>query len=329
MYLARLSKKGKPRFVIRQSYPDGSGMKSRDLFDLGADPTRYIVYVGGTGYYYDTVVYDALAEAGVAEGEDELDRILFEFLDPSIQRVIRGFDRGRRHRKRPVALGQGEDAPHPIHLFDKRRYHYLRFGHSEQRHIRRVPEKVFRELHAKSRDELEQYFLSEERSLRPHQRPHYVSVIFELKRFTPDKERRAPLLEQMDDFFISRLCRFNADARLWDEASETDGLRDYLVKYAIMYFDYEAPHNSPWQAYVEDFIRRHRAYHPPRKVQIKTEEAGRLFGMPWKKLKVLDKRSLSRLYRQLALKLHPDQGGDPELFRKLSHYYEVLSKKRR
>lgn len=328
MYLARLSKKGKLRFIIRQSYADGTSMKSRDLFDLGGDPTRYIVYVGGSGYYYDSEVYDALAEAGVEEGEDELDRILFEFLDPRIQRVIRGFDRSRHHKK-PVALTQGDEAPYPIHLFDKRRYHYLRFGHSEQRHIHRVPEKVFRELHAKSRDELEQYFLSEERILRPHQKPHYVAVIFELKRFIPDEKGDVPLLEQMDDFFISRLCRYNADTRLWADEKEEDSLRDYLTKYAIMYFDYQAPHSSPWQAYVEDFIRRHRAYQPPRMVQIKTEEAGRLFGMPWKKLKALDKRSLSRLYRKLALKLHPDQGGDPELFRKLTNYYDVLSKKRR
>ena len=137
------------------------------------------------------------------------------------------------------------------------------------------------------------------------------------------------MLEQMDAFFISRLCRYNADARLWADEKDEDSLRDYLAKYAIMYFDYQAPHSSPWQAYVEDFIRRHRAYHPPRKVRIKTEEAGRLFGMPWKKLKTLDELSLSRLYRKLALKLHPDQGGDPELFRKLTNYYDVLSNKRR
>lgn len=328
MYLARLIEKRNPRFVIRQSYPDGNGMQSRDLFDLGTDPTRYIIYVGGSGYYYDEALHEALAEAGVEDAQDELDRILFEFLDPQIQRVIQGFDRGRHHKK-PASLTQNGNRPQPIHLFDKRRYHYLRFGHSEQRHIHRVPEKVFRELYAKSRDELEQYFLAEERSLRPHQKPHYVSVIFEMKRFVPDKDKASSIVEQMDAFFISRLCRFNSDERLWADPPEAGELRDYLVKYAIMYFDYQAPPASPWQEYVEDFIRRHRVYHPPKKVQIKMEEAGRLFGMPWRKLKVLDKRSLSRLYRKLALKLHPDQGGDPEQFRKLSQYYEVLSKKRR
>ena len=107
--LARLNRKGKLRFVIRQSYAVGTAMKSRDLFDLGADPTRYIVYVGGSGYYYESEVYDALAEAGVDESDEELDRILFEFLDPRIQRVIRGFDRSRHH-KNPVALTQGDES---------------------------------------------------------------------------------------------------------------------------------------------------------------------------------------------------------------------------
>ena len=329
MYLARVKKQGKTHYLIRHSYPEDGRMKSRDLFDLGPNPSRYIVYVGGSGYYYDEALQDALENAGMAVDSEDLDRILFDFIEPHIQRVIIGFDRSRRQTRPPAALTSSQTPPQPIHLFDKRRYHYLRFGHSEQRHIHRVPEKVFRPLHARSRDELEQYFLAEERTLRTHQRALYVSVIFELKRFVPDEAPDQPLIEQMDAFFISRLCRLNADAAFWTDTPEPNGLREDLVKYAIMYFDYQAPHTSPWQAYVEDFIRRHRVYHPPRSVQIKIEEAGRLFGMPWKELKTIDQASLTRLYRKLALKFHPDQGGDPEVFRKLSHYYQVLSKKRR
>ena len=329
MYLARIKKQGKTHYLIRHSYPEGGRMKSRDLFDLGSDPSRHIVYVGGNGYYYDEAVLDALESAGIAVDSDDLDRILFDFLEPHIQRVIIGFDRSRRQTHPPAALTSSQTPSQPIHLFDKRRYHYLRFGHSEQRQIHRVPEKVFRPLHAKSRDELEQYFLAEERALRNHQRALYVSVIFELKRFAPEESPDRSLLEQMDAFFTSRLCRLNADPGFWEDAAEPNGLREDLVKYAIMYFDYQAPHASPWQAYVEDFIRRHRVYHPPRSVQIKIEEAGRLFGMPWKELKTIDQASLTRLYRKLALKFHPDQGGDPEVFLKLSDYYQVLSKKRR
>jgi hypothetical protein len=326
MYLARLNKQGKTRYVIRQSYAAGGCMQSRDLFDLGGDPARFIVYVGGAGYYYHDELLDALTDAGAAADPEQLDRLFFEFLDARIQRVIHGFDRSRRRTAAAAIAGNREPAASP-HLFDKRRYHYLRFGHSEQRAIDRVPEKIFRPLHARSRDELEQYFLAEERRLKTHEKAAYVATIFDLNRFVPDPRADSALIEQMDAYFVSRLCRLDADARFWAGAPPEGRLRDYLVRYAVIYFDLDPPGRSPWQAYVEDFINRHRAYHPPMKVRVKTEEAGRLFGLQWKELKILDKRSLSRLYRRLALKHHPDQGGDPELFRRLTHYYKVLLKK--
>ena len=89
-------------------------------------------------------------------------------------------------------------------------------------------------------------------------------------------------MAQMDAFFLSKLCRLNKDRAFWADLPTGHCLHDYLVRYAVMYFDYAPPQPSPWQAYVEDFIRRHRVYHPPQSVQIKLEEAGRLFGMPWK-----------------------------------------------
>lgn len=327
MYLAHVYQKGTTRFIIRQSYPDAHGcLHSRDLFDLGDDPGRYIIYVGGSGYYFDEALLDALAEAGIAADQADLDPLLFEFLPPRIQRVIEGFDRSRR-RTPPTAIAGNRSGAASVHLFDKRRYHYLRFGHSGQRALHRVSEKVFGVLHAKSRDELEQYFLAEERRLKPHEKSAYVATIFELNRFVPDPLADTSVAEQMDACFVSRLCRLDGDERFWTGMPTEGRLREYLVRYAVLYFDCEPLRPSPWQAYVEDFINRHRAYHPPLKVRIKTEEAGRLFGMQWKALKILDKRSLSRLYRRLALKHHPDQGGDPEMFRLLTHYYKVLLKR--
>ncbi|KJS32065.1 MAG: hypothetical protein VR64_08065 [Desulfatitalea sp. BRH_c12] len=328
MYLARWRKQGRTHYTIRQSFIDRGCMKSRDLFDLGTDPRRHIVYVGGNGYYFDDDLQEGLERAGVQVDQDALDRIFFEFLDPKIQRVIDGFDRGRRRagRKAIEAAAEALCAPH---IFDKRRYHYLRFGHSDQRRIDQVSERIFSPLYAKSRDEREQYFLTEERRLRPHERPFYVSTIFELKRFMPDNDSEKPLWEQMDAYFVSRLCHLNDDRGFWADLPVERALRDYLVKYAIMYFDFDPPRRSPMQAYVEDFIKRHRIYHPPRTVQIKLEEAGRLFGLSWKELEKLDKISLSRLYRRLALKHHPDKGGDPDLFRRVTQYYTMLSKKGR
>jgi hypothetical protein len=54
MYLARLPENSNGcRYLIRQSYADGNCYRSRDLFDLGDDPSRFIVYVGGNGFYID------------------------------------------------------------------------------------------------------------------------------------------------------------------------------------------------------------------------------------------------------------------------------------
>ena len=338
MYLAQWRKNGKRHYTIRQSYTCDGGFKSRDLFELGPNPADYIVYVGGNGYYYRSDIIDGLAASHTPVSQDELDDLMFPFLTPEIQRTIHGFDRGRR-RSKPKAIDDGPSAAAEAHLFDKRRLHYLRFGHSDQRHITKVRDRLFWPLYSKSRDELEQYFMVEERRLRTHERPFYISVIFELNRFVPnqdssdlhssDQASTDSPMAQMDAFFLSKLCRLNKDRAFWADLPTGHCLHDYLVRYAVMYFDYAPPQPSPWQAYVEDFIRRHRVYHPPQSVQIKLEEAGRLFGMPWKELKKLDKASLTRLYRRLAMKFHPDQGGDPELFRRLTSYYKVLSDRHR
>jgi hypothetical protein len=326
MYMAKLKKMDKTHYVIRQSCLVQGRLISRDLIELGTDPGCFIVYVGGSGYYYADAVIDTLSEAGVHVDQEQLDHLFFDFLPPEIQRVIHGFDRGGR-RSDPTALTANSESAAVPHSFDKRRYHYLRFGHSAQRHIHRVSEKIFHPLHAKSRDELEQYFLKEERRLAIHEQATYVSTIFDLGRFVPEPDSDNTLVEQMDTYFISRLCRLDADERFWAGLPSEGRLRDYLVKYAVIYFDLAAPRQSAWQAYVEDFINQRRAYHAPQKVRIKIEEAGRLFGLQWKVLKKLDKVALSRLYRRLALKHHPDKGGDPELFRRLTDYYKILKNK--
>lgn len=326
MYLARITEKGKIRYIIRQSYAAGEGFRSKDLLDLGYDPTRHIIYSGSSGYYYSAELEEGLAAAGVPADQSHLDEIFYEFLQPNIRRIIDGFDRGRR-RSASTAIDAAQ-APPALWGFDKRRFHYLRFGLSDQRHIDHVPAKVFRTLHAKSRDELEQYFLSAERLLRSHEKPVYVSLIFEFKRFVPESKANLTLREQLDAFFISRICRINADDRFWDGGPIASSLHPYLTRYAVMYFDFEAQRQSAWQAYVEDFINRHRIYHPPAKVTVKLEEAGRLFGLPWKELKKLDRGSLSRLYRKLALTHHPDKGGDADLFRRLTQYYHMLLKRK-
>jgi len=327
MYLARLQIKGRIRYVIRHSFADQGHFKSRDLFDLGQDPTRYIHYPGGNSYYYDPMVEEAICDQGVELAPDELDRIFFGFLPPEIQRVITGFDRGFRNRS---ALPDTDDpGKHPpLHPFDKRRYHYLRFGHSSQRHIQRVPQKYFSFLRNKSRDELEHYFEGEERRLAYHELGPYMATMFSLSAMHPLPNAEQPFLSQLDRYFMDQLCSLNEDKEFLAGTPKIEGLYPHLIRYALFWFDHAPVRpDVEWQ-YIRDFIRRHRVYRPPPKTKIKIAEAERLFGYDWKSLKRMDGPSLNRIYRRLALKHHPDQGGDADAFRRLTQTYKALMRKK-
>jgi hypothetical protein len=320
MYLAKLHIDDKTLYVIRHSYVDDTCMKSRDIFDLGPDPSRFIIYPGGVGYYYDPCIEAACAQKGVAVDQNALDEVFYRFLRPDVRRVISGFDRRRRYTAPRSARFQ----LHHVHKFDKRRYYYLRFGRSAREHIDRVPQRVFYPLMEKSRDELEQYFQTEENRISPGERSNYLMAIFQLHRLRPDMQTGLTWRRQLDDFFIERLCSLNIDSTFLAGTPAFDGLYPYLVSYAIEYFDGPVRlQNDPYAA-MREFIRRHRAYKPPQTVQVKIKEAERLMGCPWKALQKMDRSELARRYRKAAIKHHPDQGGDPEAFRRLTQVYQAL-----
>jgi hypothetical protein len=110
-----------------------------------------------------------------------------------------------------------------------------------------------------------------------------------------------------------------------DEAS---GLRQHLVRYAIMYFDSCFQAHDPFQDFLRDFMNRHRIHRPPDSVQISLAESAKLFGVTADALKKMDCPTLTRHYRKLALKHHPDKGGDQEIFVKLSAAYDKLLKRK-
>ncbi len=324
MYLARLHIQNETRYLLRQSYADKAVIKSRDLIDLGTDPGRFIVYPGGNSYYYDPRIEEALDKKGISMDDDALDRIFFPFLHPHVQRAISGFDRSYRNwtARKPLL---GENA---VHDFDKRRYHYLRFGHSSQQYLDRIPLSVFRPLMGKSRDELEQYFQTEENHVAGREKTTYLATIFQLTRMPFNPQSGRALMDQMDDFFLHRLCRLNKDRCYLAGTSDFQGLFPYLVKYVVDYFDGPGPAGVDPMAAIRDFIRRHRIYKPPEKIQLRIKEAEKLFGCSWKILKDMGRSDLSRRYRKAAIRHHPDQGGNPETFRRLTRVYRALLSKK-
>lgn len=327
MYLARRHIGNQTHYAIHESYQEDGCWKSRHLYDLGPDPTRYIIYPGGHGYYYDPEILDALSAKGLEIDQSSLDVVFFDFLSPQVQRVINGFDRGRRYGLRHDP-SQDEQSNPPIHIFDKRRFCFLRFGPKSRQLIRRVPPKVFRTLLNKSRDELEQYFFCSELSLSHREKPLYVATIFELNHFVPKSANDNAMLPQLDSYFLSKLCQLDRDSQFWLGTPHNEGLHEYLVKYAIIYFDYERPQQPAGHRFFQDFVNQHRIYSPPASVRSKIKAAEKIFGLSWAELIRLPGKSLSRRYRRLSLIHHPDRGGDAAKFDLLTQTYRHLLKKK-
>lgn len=329
MYLARvLDKNNVYRYLLRHSYLDGDCYRSRDLFDLGRDPSAFIVYPGGNGFYIDTDLEDAIADQGVSVTQDDLETVFLPYLSPRIRRVIDGFDRQSRHLPRADTCAPAET----LHPFDRYRLHYLKLGQVNQRDLVCTPDRFYTILQHKSRDEIEYDFMAAERNLNSREVARYTYQIFDLQAcFSEMFSRHHPEWldrESMDAYFVKALCRLNGDECFWAGSDAEAGLRAHLVRYAVMYFDYGFPIRDPFGDLLRDFMNRHRVHRPPESVQISLAESAQLFGVSTSELKHMDCPTLTRHYRKMALRLHPDKGGDPESFVRLSDAYRKLLKRK-
>ena len=329
MYLACIpDQKNGLRYVIRQSYAHDNGYRSRDLFDLGDDPARFIVYPGGNGFYIDGSVEDAISDQGVPVCQADLEPVFMPFLKPHIRRVIDGFD--RRDRAHPPSGACTPAEAH--HAFDRYRLHFLKLGRVDPRQMGCTPDRFYASLEGKSRDEIEYDFMDAEHILNAGELAMYTFQIFNLQRhFSTQFSRRHPEYldpEQMDRFFVEELCQLNRDPAFWMDEQSADDLQPHLVRYAIMYFDNAFPLRDPFHDFLRNFMNRHRIVRPPESVTVSLEESARLFGVSTQALKRMDCRVLTSRYRQLAQKHHPDKGGEQETFIRLSAAYRKLLRRK-
>jgi hypothetical protein len=331
LYLARKIINGKRHFFIRQSYREGDSYLSRDIFDLGKNPDKYIIYPGGNSFYFNEIVTDGIETAGVDASDSELEDIFWRFLKPDIQRALETF---RRREKISNPGYRKKDSKHrasDYHIFDRRRIHFLKFGRMDQRGIHRVPVKLFRMLRHKSRDEIEQNFMDLEYVLRPAEYKAYTYVIFNIQNFFSEYfAKDTPQMlnqEKVDEYVIGELCNLNADKTFWDGMDAGDSLHEYLARYACMYFDYEYARKSFMEEYIRNFMNSRRDYLPPyRSRGAALSEASEIFNETQSVLKDMSRSSLTRLYRKRAQQLHPDKGGDNAQFVKLTRAYHKLLK---
>jgi hypothetical protein len=332
LYIARKIIKGKIHYFIRESYPDGDYLKSRDLFDLGTDPAEYIIYPGGSAFYISEVVEERLRFLGIEPDVDELDEIFLKFVDPEIRRTIERFDRKERTAKRPKINEDDEKKLQAkLHPFDKRRIHYLRCGRLNQGRLEFMPYKLFRVLYGKSRDEIEQYLMEMEESLDASELKTYTYVIFDLQKFFSEKiAKRAPqYLDQhkVDACFIEEICRLNSGTSFWAGMPTENKLHEYLARYVVMYFDNEYGRSTLWEDYIRDFMKSRRYYRPPsRKNSVEADEAITIFGITKGTFRRMTRKGLVRRYRRLAQQLHPDKGGKHDDFIQLTKAYHELLK---
>jgi len=332
LYLASKKVNGQIHYLIRESYQEGDFFLSRDLIELGTDPARHIIYPGGNAFYINESIEDRLIDLGAGNSLEELEDIFWCFVHPEIRRVLEPFRRREdRHR-----AGRRKEAPEdknlsPLHIFDKRRTHYLKFGQTDQRNIGRVPLKLFRGLYHKSRDEIENRFMDMEAALSPREYKTYTYTIFDLQHYFNESfaNSNPQMLSQVevDEHFIEQICRLNQDPLFWAGMQATDCLHDYLVRYVLMHFDYDYAPGSFMEDYLRQFINSRREYRPPYKsVATSLKEASTILGISGAKLQNMSRQDLIRLYRRKAQELHPDKGGDHDQFVSLTEAYHELIK---
>ncbi len=331
MYLARQIEDGKTLYFIRESYLDGTRWKSRDLAALGEDPGHWIHAPTRTAYYIDEAIEDALRDKGVEAGQEELEEVFWPFLDPAVRRIIQNHSSGRSGKEGGrVARSELAELQRHLHLFDKSRLYFLRYGADDLRKMSSRPMRAYNRLLRKSRDEIEQMIEGMEASLRPDERRMYVYFIFNLQRFFSSPLAagypQAMDPDTMDEGFLEEVCRLQADPLLFPDEEGGSGLDPVLVRYVIMYFDNEFRAIHPEWDYIQDFMHRHRSHRKAtgRRPRLPIEEACKSLDIRQDSFPQLSLKHLTQHYRKKALECHPDQGGTHEQFIRLTRAYKDL-----
>ncbi len=332
MYLAQERQKdGNYKFFIRHSYQDSKGhWLTKDVFDLGHDPEEFIIYVGLHGFYFDPDIEEAVTESGLDYSDEEIEKILWPFIDPDIRRTIdnfggrKGRSRSKRSRKTSEELLEIQKK---IHIFDKRRIAFLRFIQTNLERITASPLPIYNCLLNKSRDEIEQMIQFMELDLRSFEMKGYLYAIFDLpRRFYPKRSRFiADQQDQdlMDRYFLEEICKLNQDKNYLDKGirpKSYQGLHPYLQKYLTLYFDIyfrEAPkqHYQPSWASPPSTSKDYHYYE--------------IMGLTYEEFASMSEEELKGHYRKRALELHPDQGGSHEAFIALQEAYKILLYRKR
>ena len=335
MYIAKLPKGSTSYYQIRTSFKKDHGTyRHKILFELGEDPADYF------SIEYDHVVIfseELLAPLTTYLGKDPepyLESLLFTFFPKNVQERLQNFKGRTADYKGRLTKEEQQAITKEVHIFDRRRLYYLRYGAVDQSRLTKLHEKCCRPLLQQSRDEREYYFSAEEKVLEPGSYYQYIYAIFNLqKHFT---QSFAPWLpealakKEIADQLIETICALQSDPSFWQQETPDRFLHRHLARYLWMFFDF-TPHTPSYQReFVRAFMGSHRSFSWPKtKGEASPEQIEEIFGIPKSELEVMPQKDLTRLYRQKALELHPDKGGDAEEFIILTEIYTTFSERKK
>ncbi len=327
MYMAYTKKNGRPHYVLRESCILNHELGFKDIFNIGPDPSVFIKYIGCNAFYFDEDMEDAVSNCAPNYNSDALEDIFWPWVRPDVKRAVDTFRNRSNNHSRKLTDLEKEKITTQVHGFDKRRAHFLKFGNMDQGPIENMPPVLFKSLVQKSRDEIEQNFMHQEYALKSRDLKTYVYTIFNLQRFFKSfMAKRMPHAldqEKVDAFFIETLCEINT--ALFNNGQALD---EYMIRYAIMFFDHQYADSTLLDDFSNAFMNRHRSFKaPPPKETISQKKALKIFNITQAKFKTLTKKNLTKQYRGLAQKFHPDTGGSHEKFVELNSAHETLIEK--
>lgn len=330
MYLAKLQNRANTTYQIRQSYKGSNNLfRYKILFDLGKDPSQFFEIFEHHIVLFDNHLVDTISSCIGADCEHLLESLLFPFFPREVQENLSAFTNYGNLSTPPLTSQEEQEIHRQIHLFDKKRLYYIRYGAIDQSRLFRLHIKCCKPLLGQSRDEREFYFSQEETSLSPSSFRKYLYAIFNIqKHFNQSYASWLPealAQDEVSDYFVEELCKLNNDPSFWQSGKIPQTLHHHLIRYVIMFFDYEPEVRMFSEDFVKSFMSDRRQFHwPSKNTEATPERVEELFGTSTHELKKMTKVQLNRLYRQKAMVLHPDQGGDHELFIELSEIYKQL-----
>lgn len=272
--------------------------RSRVLFELGSDPTKFITYYSDVAFSID--LEEELAKQGIKTDQFELEELFYRFLTPSAQRWVTISINRRRNKDKPSQSFDSRE----FHWFDRIRLIVLKLDHRQPKRIldERLP--FFGKLLKKSRDEIENMIWDMEDRLTFRERVRYFYAVFELMNYVNTEER--------DGIFLEIICSLSKDPNYLMGLETHEVLRNYLSRYIWQYFDLLPVRRVPrvYEIWVQEVY----------------EDVSQILNIPVETLFSLSRKDILKMFRIKIKELHPDKGGDHEAFIRLRRIMETFLK---